>query len=418
MKEHIKKLVLFVNNHRLFTLFFCGCIVLNVWLLLNQKYEKTEFISCSSYDKGPLGTFAFFEDLKEGGASVRRLKLSPFRELSEKTDRGKTLIMLSPLIHPSAWEWDMITSWVAKGNRLITSGFFGPRLAWFHKERIAVTYAREKIHPVEVLLPVDSVFPYPRKLSPHSLIGASFFQLRKYTSSDSMLIRYFHFFTPDMLPLLSAGNRPVAVKKAVGRGEWTIFAWQNPFGNTLLRDSTWYEFAVRLLFGNKEYKGELFFDEYHNGYRATKSLWELLGYYRFTEGIIFLSGLILLYLFFTGIRILPPLPLYKRPEKNVIPGLRAMSMLLYRHKAWDSLLKRELRLIERELVGRGKAGTGKYDLLVTRYLQKGRMPKYVKSKDELISRFRAIDGDVSHLERKDILLLFNLLVFIRKELSL
>jgi hypothetical protein len=376
-----------------------------------------EFITCSSYDKGPLGTYAFFQDLEKSGLQVRRLMLSPYSELKEEQDPGKTLIILSPRFIPSTWEWDRIISWTAAGNRLITSGFFGPQYGWFQKKDYEIDVTLEPVGPVKVVLPVDSAFPYPGRLAPRSRMDFFPFLNRVFKSSDTVNLRYFESFSPNMLPLLVQGNKTIAVKRALGRGEWIMFTAINPFSNTMLEDSTWYRFATRLIGGDPKYRlNKVYFDEFHNGYRATRSLWELLRYYRFTDGIILISLLVLVFLFFLGIRILPPPPVYQRPEKDIIPGMQAMSRLLFRYKAWNDLLKRELHCIGSELAGVKDGDRIDPGILVENYLKKNRLPEYVGSHEELVASLHDIERDAER-DKKEILKNFNTLVFMRKEMK-
>lgn len=419
MNTYLKSIISFTLQHKIFTLFSLVCLVLNILFLLNLTPQSTTFITCSSYDNGPLGTYAFFEDLKQSGVCAQRLQLSPYQELHAQKNTGKTLIILSPVIIPGDWEWKIIMEWVAKGNRLITAGFYGPRSFW--KFNRTVDLAETKIHqgPVRVILPVDSVFPYPEVLSTPLFNINPLLSAQENRDQDSSLIRYFSELPANTMPFMVCQNKPISVKKAIGKGEWILFTQCNPFGNTLLKDSAWYRFATRLVGGNPVYAdNEIYFDEYHNGYRATKSFWQLLCYYQFNDGIVYLSVLVLLFLFFTGIRMLTPVASFVQPEKDVIPGLRAVSMLFLKYKAWNGLLCREMVLIRKELTGSRRSQPLSADALAGEYCKKAQLPDSLRNKEALAHFIQTIEEASDSLDKKEIIKTCNTIIFMRKELNL
>ena len=417
----IKKVIIdtftFVKSHKRFTLFITAAFLLNLFLLLHKKDEKTEFISCSTYDKGVLGTYGLYKDLEDRGVPVKRIKLPIFKEINAESDIGKTLVIISPLFKPNIWEWDMIMDWVAEGNRLITTGFFGPKKArWLPQFDYTLGTSQVPVAESKVLLPVDTVFPYNEPLSKLTLIQKVPIFGQYYRSGDSVRIRHFKKFSPDALPFLSHDNKPTAIKKVIGKGEWIVFTETNPFSNSVLREPSWYRFATRLFTGDAEYENRtIMFDELHNGYKATKSLWQLLMYYKFDNGIIYLCALILFYLFLTGIRIIPPLPERSRLHRDAIPGMRALSALLLKYGAWTGLLKREADYIRFEVLGTRKHAEGDQEQIAQRYLSKKALPAGIASKDELVTLFQKVENSDKKPDKKESVKIFNTFMHMRKE---
>ena len=416
MKPKLQTALTFINEHRWFMLFIVAGFLLNLFLLLHHKNERTDFITCSSYDKGPLGTYGLYRDLEDRGVPVQRIKLPVFREIDSTSDRRKTLVILSPLFSPKVWEWKVILDWVAKGNRLITSGILGPkRSGWIRTFNKMTHMSRVPSAPSYVLLPIDTVFPYDDTLgtlSPGSFI--KFFG-KAYTSKDTMPLTYFTSFGPDVLPFITHANKPTAVKKAVGLGEWIAFTSLNPFNNNLLmNDTSWYRFATRLFTGDNIYSGRaILFDEFHNGYKATKSLWQLLTYYEFNSGIIYLSAIILLYLFVTGIRIVPPVSARGFLHMDALPGMLALTGLLIKFGAWTNLLKREATKIRSELSQKSLRPS---DSFIEHYLHKHSLPQGISSPEELRKVFTKIDTSTTITDKTEAIRLFNIFMFMRKEL--
>jgi len=398
-------------------LFVIAGLLMNLYLLLQHNNEKTDFITCSSYDKGPLGTYGLFRDLEDRGVPVRRIKLPLYREIDSAGDHRKTLVILSPLFNPNPWEWDMILKWVAQGNRLITAGVLGPkRSGWIPDFTTSLKTSLEHSAPSYLLLPIDTVFPYDDTLPPRSPVHLAQLFGKTYTTGDTLTLRHFTTFGPDVLPFMTHGNKPVAIKKAVGRGEWLAFTPTNPFSNSALRDTIWYRFATRLFTGDGIYSVQpILFDEFHNGYKATRSFWQLLTYYEFNFGIIYLSAFILLYLFLTGIRIIPPVPERRFLHMNALPGLIAMTGLLIRFGAWTKLLKRECAIVHSELT---RKSTHPSEHFTLHYVNKHRLPPSVHSPEELAKVFSTIETTAAVTDKSETVRLFNILMFMRKEMRL
>lgn len=416
-KQWLRELGRFVSRHKWFTLFFGVTLTANTLLLVNSAGKSTRYISCSTFDRGPLGTFGLYTYLAEQGIGLSRMKMSPLKELDPERDQGKTLVILSPRFSVHAWEWQRIVRWVAAGNRLITAGFRLPINIW---ESGYILVQSTKLVPdsLAVALPVDTVFPYPERLPPLPTVDEL---LQDTWVKDSAKARR----TPTvvlnhagMLPLLTADTSVVAAKRLVGEGEWVIFPYTNPFSNALLTNGKWFRFACKLLTADGRYaRGKLLFDEYHNGYRATKSFWELLSYYEFTTGIVFVSSLLLLYLFFTGLRILPPHPRTTPPSRDIVPGLRSVASLFDRFGAHPLLLQREMRLIETSLVGSAAAGSADPADVARAYLEYGTLPPMAGSAEELAERIGTIRQLDKNYPRNRYRELFNLLAYMRKELE-
>jgi hypothetical protein len=415
-----KTVLALFKRHRTFALFMLACLILNIMLLLRQHRARDNFITCSAFDRGPLGTYGLFEDLKASGAPVYRMRLPPYRELNPKTDSGGTLVIISPIVKPSAWEWDWIMRWTAAGNRLITAGVYGPRSLLPQLSRtVRLQTSWEKPAPVRLSLPVDSVLRtgamLPRQLPVEHLIFTS----DPVTFPDSFALTSIKSFSPDMLPLLTWGKRTIAAKKAVGKGEWVIFTVANPFSNTWCADSAWYEFGARLLSTPATSGHPVYFDEYHNGYRATQSLWQLLSYYEFDGGIIYLSIAALLYLFFSGVRAATPLPRESVPEIDIIPGIRALSGLLFRRRAWSGLIRNECALVKKELARYHDApGSPSSESLAAAYCRRFALPPPVPDQAALMRFFESADSRETVFDATEALDALNILTFIRKEMNL
>jgi hypothetical protein len=418
VKKALKALVTAVRRHRLFALFFIATLSLNIILVGRMTREATDFFSCSSYDRGPLGSYGIFTYLEEKKAPISRIKLPPFRVLDKAADTGKTLMIISPQYAPGPWEWSQIMEWVKSGNRLITAGVFIPSRFMEYSG-----YTRPESHdmprsPVKVALPVDSVFPYGTELPlPPSLPELLVNYSKKKTDSSRVLVQTLSHLQPGMLPLLTCESEVLAAKLIVGRGEWVMFAYYNPFANVVLKKKQWFEFACRLINGDGRYAfGKIMFDEYHNGYRATKSFWQMLKYYEFDSAILLGSALILLYLFFTGIRVLPPLDRLPPPSRDVVPGLRSMANLFFRYRAFEGLVKRELTLLRRHLLGAEESPDARF--LVQAYLGRAPLPKGFAGAEQLENLLRRADKEFPSLTRTEIITLFNTITTMRKELSL
>lgn len=406
----------FISEHRIFMLFFIATLCLNVWLFINENSSATDYISCSSFDRGPLGTYGFFEHLSKGGFPVQRVKLPLYRELDPVHDKGKTLFILSPRTAPGPWEWDKIISWVSAGNRLVTCGFYGPSKTLFQKRDFNITTTRSKLTYARICLPVDSSLQNGALLSPETTISYQLFMNKLYKESDSSFMDFITNLAPDMMPFITIEKNVLSVKKMTGSGEWIIFTPANIFSNTLLRDKSWYNFAIYFV-ADSRFTNKLLFDEYHNGYRATQSFWQLLEYYRFDKGIIFLSLIALLFLFQQGVRILPPRPAPLPVVKSSSISFSAMSSLLFRYKAWNGLLARDLQGIK-EFLSEGKnTEIISPENLVDLYLAKGgTYPDGIDSKEDL----KQVFGEIVNrkLNKKTALKMFNNLVHIRKDLKL
>jgi hypothetical protein len=408
----------FVWEHKAFTLFAVCCFALNVYLVLQRDSARERFISASTYDAGPLGTQAFYENLLLANVAVSRLQLPPFRQLKHDRDQGMTLIMLSPMVKPSAWEWEFLMQWVANGNRLVTAGLYGPQTFWStFQQKNQLEHTFERIGPVRVSLPVDTVFPYPEALSPLQPVEKILLGEKAYTRSDSAAFTSFKTFQPNTLPFLTHHGKAIAVKKAIGRGEWVLFTPANPFSNTNLRDSTWYRFATRLLTADQRYAGTVYFDEFHNGYTATQSLWQLLRYYRFDQGLIFGALLILLYLFFTGVRIITPGPRFDAPSRDVLTGMRSMSLFLYRHNGWNALVRNEARYVSAELRRRLPGHSTSWHDIAAEYCRRFRLPPSVRDCADLADQLAAMQAESLSLSKRAATAAFNTLVYLRKEMK-
>jgi hypothetical protein len=211
----------------------------------------------------------------------------------------------------------------------------------------------------------------------------------------------------------------VAAKQVVGRGEWIMFAHFNPFANRILRNERWFGFARRLFTGDGRFSGaRILFDEYHNGYSATKSLWALLRYYRFDTSIIIGALCILAYLFFTGIRILPPRDRPAAPSHDVVPGLKSMAGLFLRYNYFGGLIHREIRLLRRHLLGTAFEYTAGSRALAEAYCADRPLPPGVGDRDGLERLLRKAGRPYAPFTDREIIDLFNTLLFMRKELAL
>jgi hypothetical protein len=365
-----------------------------------------------------LGTYGLFTHLEEVGLPVKRVEQPAYVELKPEKDTGRTLLMLNPLVHPNVWEWDVIMKWVAAGNRLVTSGFYGPRRNWFHVRDFEVALRESKPERIRLLLPVDSTGQFGYTLASTPYTGHLPDNTEEQPINRKIPFYEIRTFGAGMQPFLAMDSGAVAAKKAVGTGEWIVFTAPNPFANSVLRDSTWYRFATTLLTADGKFADHrILFDEFHNGFRATKSLWELLKYYKFNTGLLFLGFLLLLYLFFTGIRILPPRPLDTSVDKDPIPGLRAMSRLLMKHRAWPGLIRRELRHLTAGLFKRETREEPAPEDLVDAWLSRYPLPRTVETRDELVDLIRRASGKKSSSADGETIMLFNTLVSMRKEMK-
>lgn len=419
IRNYLRRIFTFVKDHKNFTLFIVFSLLLNMFLLLHRKNEKTEYITCSTFDKGVLGTYGLYRDLEERSVPVRRIKLPVFKEINREHDRGKTLVIISPLFTPQQWEWNNILDWVADGNRLITTGVLGPKTnGWLPNFTASVSTSNVAEAETSVLLPVDTAFPYSEPLPKLSPIQRMAVFGKLYKDRDSVRIKHFLRFSPDEVPFLAHANKPTAVKKVVGNGEWIAFTDINPFSNSVLRDPAWYRFATRFFTGDDAFEGKpIMFDEFHNGYRATKDLWQLLTYYRFDSGIVYLSVLVLLYLFLTGIRIIPPVGEREHLHRDAIPGIQALANLLLRYGAWKGLLKREAAAIYAAIAGREVRDRPDYGYMVERYSAKRPLPPGVDSKERLSDIFATVENRADDLDKTAAIKIFNLFMFMRKELN-
>ena len=416
MSKFLKDAIDFITSHKLFSFFFLAMLVLNFTVIGLASREATDSFTCSSYDRSPLGTYALYTYLAENGVPVTRLKLAPYEELYKKTDTGQTLVMISPQLHPGPWEWNQLLAWVKKGNRLVTAGVFMPSRFFAGEFEVSAWSRPAPNRALRVALPVDSVFPYKSRLPPlPSLTELLYTSFGKSDSSKSFVAALSRLHD-DMLPLLTSDTLVTAAKRRIGKGEWVMFAHFNPFANQILKNEQWFTFVCRLLTGDAKYgKARIFFDEYHNGYRATESLWAMLKYYQFDKAIICGSLLILLYLFFTGIRILPPHDSEPAPSRDIVPGLKSMAGLFVRYNSLGGLLKRELRLLNTYLLG---SGDGDPRRLAESYCERQPLPEGISGVEELAQLLgRAGQPDAS-ISNKELVTLFNTLVVMRKELAL
>jgi len=414
----MKNLFTFVTTHRWFTLFLIASFALNLYLTLHRDNTSEEFITCSSFDRGPLGTFGLFKSLEDAGVSVRRIELPVFRVLDNKTEKRKTLVILSPLYKPQPWEWTILMDWVAQGNRLVTAGLYGiSQNGWFATAGSGITSSYVNGGPTTVLLPVDSLAGFPDTLPAVPQLNKFISGGTVYRTEGRMPIMHFTRFSPDALPFLAQGNKVTAIKKLIGRGEWVLFTDVNPFSNFTLRDSTWFTFATRFFCGDGRYSGNpILFDEFHNGYKATKSLWQLLTYFQFDTGLIYLGILVLLYLFITGIRITSPGEPRTELHRDPIPGLRALSGLFMRYGAWRGMLQKEAAHIRSEL-SRHHRRDADIDWLVDRYASRRKLPPGIDTKENLVRLFERIEQRADTLHKDESIALFNIFMFMRKEMK-
>jgi len=308
--------------------------------------------------------------------------------------------------------------WVAQGNRLVTAGLFGTsRNGWLSAGGSAVTSSYINSGPTSVLLPVDSRVPYPDTLPAVPTLDKFRIGGMLYRTDGRLQLRHFTRFSPDALPFLAQGGKVTAVKKLVGRGEWILFTDVNPFSNYTLRDSTWFTFATRLFSGDGQYSGRaVLFDEFHNGYKATKSLWQLLSYFQFDTGLIYICILVLLYLFITGIRITAPGEPRTEFHRDPIPGLQALSGLFIRYGAWKEILQKEAAHILGELARHHHQGTGTA-YLVERYASRRKLPPGIATTEELAGIFDRIAHHADTIRKNESIALFNLFMFMRKEMK-
>lgn len=419
IKQMFLRMITFTKTHRWFTLFIIVAFLLNLYLILHKDLKTQNLITCSTYDRGPLGTYGLYKTLEEQGVSVKRAELPVFKVLDRKSDSCKTLVILSPLFKPQPWEWDLMIEWVSRGNRLITSGLYGidnANLFSYTKSPFATSSI--PVSPTFVTLPVDSVFPYNDTLAIRSELDKFLFPNKLFKSTDTISIRHFTNFGPDALPLLVYNNKVTAQKKNIGHGEWIVFTDINPFSNSALREASWFTFAIRLLTGDGRFDGKpLIFDEFHNGYRASKGLWQLLTYYKMDEGIIYLSILLLLYLFITGIRIISPASIRLHVHRDPIPGLRALSGLLMKFGAWKGLLKKEAALIRLDF-SRKNSGNNDIDQFTDYYCARKKLPQGISCKEDLARLFTRVENGTGDISKDESIRIFNTYIFMRKEMRL
>ncbi len=415
LKSFARRFGLFVKDHKLFTLFFLCLTALNIFLILREK-PKVNSMSCSTYDKGPYGTYAFFQHLASNHVRADRMGNPSFVTLKSIDTPGKTLVILSPQFNLPVWEWEYIAKWVAQGNRLITSGVIGPKSSFFSDNQdLNLSLARERLGMVNVVLPVHP--SCPQMLEPDYQLGLHFFGIDKREPGDTILLQYIRSssFTSDMVPFLTVNGKVIAAKRAVGKGEWIMFTQRNPFSNSLLKKRDWHRFAVNVIAGDVRFgNGEILFDEYHNGFKATESLWGLLKFYQLDKGLLFLGCIGLLYLFSCGIRVAPPRSSGYRYVKDVLPGLRAMGNLICRHKAFYGLLQREYEYMKSHF----PAKNIKMDVngFSQAYLRKGRLPEDMQQ-----GEFEQLIGLIesgSQISPQNTIRILNLFIHMRKELKL
>lgn len=415
----LRRMIIFTKAHKWFTLFIIASFLLNLYLVLHKSTKTQTMISCSTYDRSPLGSYGLYKTLEEQGVPVKRAELPVFKVLNRNIDSCKTLIILSPVFKPQPWEWDQMVEWVSRGNRLITSGIFETgNIRWLSYSSSSLAISSIPVSPTFVTLPVDSVFPYNDTLAVRSELDRFLFSNKLFKCSDTVFIRHFTRFGPDALPLLVYNNKVTAQKKNIGKGEWIAFTDINPFSNSALREATWFTFAIRLLTGDGRYDGKpLIFDEFHNGYRASKGLWQLLIYYKMDQGIIYLSILLLLYLLITGIRIIPPVSIRHHIHRDPIPGLRALSGLLMKFGAWKGLLKKEAALIRFDLI-RKNSGNDDIDQFIDYYCTRQKLPQGISCKEDLARLFTRVENEADDIGKNEAIRIFNTFLFMRKEMRL
>jgi hypothetical protein len=417
VKKSLNAFLSFVRRHKLFSFFFITTLSINIVLLTHITRQATDFLSYSSFDRGPLGSYGIYTYMEEKKIPISRMMLAPFRNLDPKKDSGKTLIIISPRYVPGPWEWKQILEWVNAGNRLITTGLFLPtRFMEFSGNARPVSRVMTN-KPVSVALPLDTLFPYKTTLPFPPTLTEIFFNLGMRVDTSAKMTVALSCLQPGMLPLLICDTSVLAAKQKVGKGEWILFAYAQAFSNAVLKQKPWFEFACRLLTGDGSYAARnIFFDEYHNGYRATKSFWEMLKYYEFDTAILIGAALILLYLFFTGIRILPPVERSPAVSRDILPGLRSMANLFFRFQAFEALIRRELTLLKRHLLAAD--GTADARALVQAYVSRAPLPPPFTTTSDLEALLLRADKEFSTLVRSEITTVFNTITYMRKELSL
>jgi hypothetical protein len=107
-----------------------------------------------------------------------------------------------------------------------------------------------------------------------------------------------------------------------------------------------------------------------------------------------------------------------QPEKDVIPGLRAVSMLFLKFKAWNGLLTREMALIRKELTGLHQSEPISAEALAGEYCKKARLPDSLHNEEALTHFIQTIEAACDTLDKKDITKTCNTIIFMRKELKL
>jgi len=417
IKDYFSSWALFIKKNKLFTLFFLSAVVINFLLLSDKGIKGTKFYSSSTYDKGPLGSYGIFTYLKNEGFPVRKSEISPYIELSIEKDVGKTYILNSPLIGVGSIDWKKILEWVEQGNRLITIGMRLPR-GMFQNDILNIKINKIQPDSLQVRLPVANVFPKDWKLSPMPTRDDLLQHASPWLHYSDRYLLSITTGTGGQMPFITSGSTVLATKQLMGKGEWIQVANAQFFDNKLLMDKSWFEFICTLLtFDSRYSEAEIIFDEYHNGFSATKDLWELLGYYHITTGIIFLSVITLLFLFFNGIRVLSPQPGLDIVDKDIIPGLKSMAAIFIKFYSFRSLILNELKIIEHFLFGYSEKDIAA-DRFVVTLLKKGGYPEKITTENEymnFIKKIRNIGN--SHLTKKDITEIMNTIIQIRKEIK-
>lgn len=292
----------------------------------------------SAQRANPAGCKGLFEALERTGCPVQTWR----RPLTELPPDADVLCLIDPTTWPLRDEVETIFAWVRAGNTLILTPqiarqTFGPPGT--------MEYERDLLAELGVELQETGPEESVTRVDPGTRLAAKVAQIEvrgKLRVDDSE--RHYDVIVADE-------SGPVVVRLEKGDGAIYVVTCPDLFSNDLVARQDNVVFLANLLWSGLR-RGQVYFDEYHHGFREARPVWQLLTAERGGWAVLHLLAAAALFFFGRAWRFGAPVSLIVRKRRSALEHIQAFAALYRQARAANAAMALIVEGFRRRLAGR------------------------------------------------------------------
>lgn len=215
-------------------------VVTSAAVLQDSKNAQVPYLNTSSAPDGTLALKLWLQDLGYAVSSTPVVAFAP----DEAVD---VILVIEPFLSINANDWKLLDHWIERGGTLIIAGqksYANEAMQHFDFQIVFLNTHAAEVSPAVPLL-TSPIVTSPAAFDMDFGLGSN---------------------RSNYLPLLSAGDAPIAVTFRQGEGRVILTTAPSMFTNKALKDSN-VATAVLNLFAHAQ-PGALWFDEWHHGFQS------------------------------------------------------------------------------------------------------------------------------------------------------